>query len=104
MTASDAIRRSSNASGDQAFRGYDSTELNTQILALFDAERREVESLDAGQDGFVALAETPFYLEAGGQVSDVGTISGPRGEAQVTGVIRVGTGRVSTSSASRAER
>ena len=43
-----------------------------------------------GQEGFVALAETPFYLEAGGQVSDVGTISGPQGEAQVTGVVRAG--------------
>ena len=28
--------------------------------------------MTAGQEGFVALSETPFYLEAGGQVSDVG--------------------------------
>ena len=38
--------------------------------------------------GFVALAETPFYLEAGGQVSDAGTISGPQGVAEVSAVIR----------------
>jgi alanyl-tRNA synthetase len=34
------------------------------------------------------LSATPFYLEAGGQVSDEGTISSPQGEAQVTGVVR----------------
>src|SRR5690606_30968365 len=34
-------------------------------------------------------AETPFYLEAGGQVSDVGTIAGAQAEAHVSGVVRV---------------
>jgi alanyl-tRNA synthetase len=91
VTISDEIRAILQASGDQAFRGYDSTSLNTQVLAVFDGERREVQSLAAGQEGLVALKETPFYLEAGGQVSDVGAISGPRGEAEVTGVIRIGT-------------
>jgi alanyl-tRNA synthetase len=76
------------AAGDRAFQGYDSLESNTQILALFDSGRREVVSLGAGAEGFVALSATPFYLEAGGQVSDVGTIAGPGGEAQVMGVVR----------------
>ena len=49
-----------------------------------------MDGLAAGEHGFIALAQTPFYLEAGGQVSDVGTIRAPHGEAQVTGVIRVG--------------
>jgi len=49
-----------------------------------------VPSLIAGQDGYVALTETPFYLEAGGQVSDAGTIAGPRGEARVTAIVRTG--------------
>ena len=52
-------------------------QINTQILAIFNGERQEVPSLIAGQDGYVALTETPFYLEAGGQVSDAGTIAGP---------------------------
>ena len=59
------------------------------MLAAFDERRHAVDSIAAGEHGFVALAETPFYLEAGGQVSDVGTITAPHGEAQVTGVIRV---------------
>ncbi len=76
--------------GDAVFRGYDTTQLNTQILALFDTAQQQVPALRAGDDGFVALAETPFYLEAGGQVSDAGEISGPGGTAQVTAVVRAG--------------
>ncbi len=62
---------------DQNFRGYEQTELNTQVLAAFDARHRSVDGLAAGEHGFVALAETPFYLESGGQISDVGTIRAP---------------------------
>jgi alanyl-tRNA synthetase len=76
------------ASTGDVFRGYDTVSLNTQILALFDADHRETAALDAGENGYVVLAETPFYLEAGGQVSDVGTISGSAGDAQVTAVLR----------------
>jgi alanyl-tRNA synthetase len=75
--------------GEQVFRGYDRTSMNTQVIAVFDTDRKEIERLSAGSHGFLALSETPFYLEAGGQVSDVGTISAPGGEATVTGVVRV---------------
>ena len=61
---------------------------NTQIVELLDAQRRPTEQLEAGTDGFVALAETPFYLQSGGQVSDVGRVSSPRGEARVTDVLK----------------
>jgi alanyl-tRNA synthetase len=84
------LKQSLESTGDQGFRGYDRTQLNTQVIALFDERRRWADGLAAGEHGFVALAETPFYLEAGGQVSDVGTIRSPHGEAQVTGVIRLG--------------
>ena len=77
------------AIGEQVFRGYERTALHTQAIALFDHDRREVERLEAGSTGFVALKETPFYLEAGGQVSDAGTINAPNGEASVTSVVRV---------------
>jgi alanyl-tRNA synthetase len=90
-TATDATRESLESAGDRGFRGYETTSAKTSVLALFDGERREVHLLAPGQDGFVALAETPFYVEAGGQVSDVGTIAGPRGEARVTGVVRAGS-------------
>jgi alanyl-tRNA synthetase len=89
-TASDALRQELDRVGDNVFRGYESTEVNTQVIGVFDAGRQEIESLKTGQEGFVALSATPFYLEAGGQVSDEGTITSPQGEAQVTGVLRAG--------------
>jgi alanyl-tRNA synthetase len=89
--APEELKQALDKASDQDFRGYEQTELNTQVLAAFDARHRSADGLAAGEHGFVALAQTPFYLESGGQVSDVGTIRAPHGEAQVTGVIRVGS-------------
>jgi alanyl-tRNA synthetase len=87
--ADDEVAAQLSAVGENVFRGYDTTTLNSQIVVLFDGNHQQVASLESGQQGFVALAETPFYLEAGGQVSDVGSITTPGGEAQVTSVVRV---------------
>jgi alanyl-tRNA synthetase len=64
------------------------------VLALFDDQRRPTVSLAAGQTGYVALARTPFYLEAGGQVSDSGRIVSEAGDtsATVEGLIRIAPG------------
>ena len=72
-----------------AFRGYDATTVNTQVVELLDANRQSVDALNEGDEGFVALSETPFYLQAGGQVSDVGALTGPHGEAAVSDITRV---------------
>ena len=76
------------ASMADVFRGYEATTVNTQITELLDANRQHTERLNEGEEGFVALAETPFYLQAGGQVSDIGVLTGSKGEATVTDVTR----------------
>ena len=80
------------SSAPDSFVGYDQTSTNTQILWVFNDAREQVSSLKQGERGYVAVKETPFYLEAGGQVSDTGSIAGPHGRARVEGVERVGTG------------
>ncbi len=70
--------------GDQ-FEGYASTRVTgVPILATFDAARQPVDMLNEGQTGYIALARTPFYLEAGGQVSDSGRIFSEAGAGSAT--------------------
>ena len=52
--------------GKQKFVGYETTDADTEVLA-FRQEGPRVE---------LVLKENPFYAEAGGQVSDVGNLSG----------------------------
>jgi alanyl-tRNA synthetase len=75
--------------GENVFRGYDTAQLNTQIVAIFGADHDQQDSLSEGEEGYVVLSETPFYVESGGQVSDSGTISGSTGEARVVSLVRV---------------
>jgi alanyl-tRNA synthetase len=64
-----------------------------------------VDTLSTGESGFVVTERTPFYLEAGGQVSDTGVITTADGDgdasgegrpastaASVDGVVRIGPG------------
>ncbi len=73
----------------EKFVGYEATHLSgVPILALFDNAGHQVESIEKGARGYVALPTTPFYLESGGQVSDVGVISTSTADAQVVGIVR----------------
>jgi alanyl-tRNA synthetase len=77
--------------GDR-FEGYTSTRVSgVPIVALFDEGRQSVEHLNDGDAGYVALARTPFYLEAGGQVSDSGRIVNEASGASATveGIARI---------------
>jgi len=75
------------------FDGYENTQLTgVEITAVWDSDRKPVAALSVGEEGYVALNRTPFYLEAGGQVSDSGQIIAGHGSATVHGVIKSGAG------------
>ena len=82
------------SAGDQ-FDGYTSTRVRgVQLVAIFDEARQPVDTLTEGRTGYVALARTPFYLEAGGQVSDSGRIvsEASGASAVVEGLVRIRPG------------
>jgi alanyl-tRNA synthetase len=58
--------------GLNAFVGYEATKSTTKILALLDANFKQVDTLDG--HGWVLLESTPFYAESGGQVGDMGQL------------------------------
>ena len=89
VTMRPALEAALDRAGD-VFAGYESTRVDgVPILALFDESGASVDELAQGSRGYVALARTPFYLEAGGQVSDTGRISGADGTvATVDRIVR----------------
>jgi len=76
------------SAGDR-FEGYESTCVSgVPVLALFDERGQPTSDLPAGARGYVAIARTPFYVEAGGQVSDSGRLIGATSEATVERMVR----------------
>ncbi len=59
--------------GETIFNGYHQISSHTEIVALL-RDHEQVEQLNAGQEGFLILKETPFYAEKGGQKGDRGSI------------------------------
>ena len=60
--------------GGNEFVGYECMSVESKILALLDSSFKRVESLQAGQKGWVMLEDTPFYPESGGPVGDKGIL------------------------------
>ncbi len=68
------------AEGDQRFTGYDQLESSTDVLAVRISE-----------DGLaLQIAENPFYIEGGGQVSDTGRVEGDGWSTEIRDAARVG--------------
>ncbi len=65
------------------FTGYDRTEDESEVLALF-KEGERVIHLSEGEEGMAILKKTPFYGEQGGQVGDTGVFNFEGGYAEVT--------------------
>ncbi len=68
--------------GESVFSGYDHLRDQAAVTALFRGQQA-VASLQAGDEGVIVLARTPFYAESGGQVGDTGVLRGPEGEFAV---------------------
>ncbi|MEI8145693.1 MAG: alanine--tRNA ligase, partial [Alphaproteobacteria bacterium] len=68
--------------GATEFLGYDTETAEGQVVALL-RDGREVETLNAGEQGLVVLNQTAFYGESGGQVGDRGMMQGDGIRARV---------------------
>ena len=77
---------------EDTFVGYTDTSYQSDVRFLFESDGSETDTLGAGKNGFVILDASPFYLEAGGQVSDTGNLITPDLKVDVQDVIRPLTG------------
>ncbi len=69
--------------GATEFLGYETESAEGAVTALV-KDGNEVESLKAGDTGAIVLNQTPFYAESGGQVGDLGLLTGEGVSFRVT--------------------
>jgi len=69
---------------------YDTYEIDSKVIGLFDGEKF-VDSLN--NSGYVVLDNTCYYATSGGQVNDIGTISGDNFTAKVIDVVKAPNGQ-----------
>ena len=74
---------------ETTFEGYHSLVGEGQVGGLV-AAGEIVDNLAPGSEGIVAMKQTPFYAESGGQVGDVGTLVGEGVRFQVTDTTKQG--------------
>lgn len=75
------------------YNPYDQLERKGKVLALIH-DGRITDQVRPGQDVNVVVPETSFYLEAGGQVADTGTISGEEWEIDIHDVYQPAAGMI----------
>ena len=73
--------------GPTEFLGYETETAEGVVTALLKSGQI-VDALNAGEEGFVIVNQTPFYGESGGQVGDTGTLSGEGAAAQVLDTVK----------------
>jgi alanyl-tRNA synthetase len=72
------------------FVGYDDTETEVEVLALF-VNGEAVKEARAGQEALVVLNRTPFYAQSGGQVGDIGLMCSKETKIRVTDTHKIRT-------------
>ena len=70
--------------GGTAFLGYETHHGRSSVVVGLISDDEAVDEVSEGQEVEVALVQTPFYAEGGGQVGDAGEISGGGGRIIVT--------------------
>lgn len=75
------------------FVGYDKLSLTENIVAMANSEAM-VDSLNAGDEGTIITAKTPFYATMGGQKGDCGVIKTAGGTFVVDETVKVPGGRI----------
>ncbi|MBI3196099.1 MAG: alanine--tRNA ligase, partial [Rhodospirillales bacterium] len=71
--------------GATEFLGYDADRAEGQIRAIV-VDGKEVQTLKAGQTGWIVVNQTPFYAESGGQQGDTGRLASGANETSVSDV------------------
>jgi alanyl-tRNA synthetase len=93
----DAYRPLSAAGFQPAFKGYDNLALESRVVLLV-KDGVEVAEAQSGDRVEIVADATPFYGEAGGQVGDIGTVTGLAGEppckVDINGTIKDPTGLI----------
>ena len=68
--------------GATRFLGYEQLTASSVVVGLVSGDELASEAKE-GQDVEIALLETPFYAEGGGQIGDAGQLAGPNGRVDV---------------------
>ncbi|WP_213285837.1 alanine--tRNA ligase [Bradyrhizobium sp. sGM-13] len=69
--------------GATEFLGYDTESAEGVVTALV-KDGKDADSLKPGETGAIVLNQTPFYAESGGQVGDIGLLTGEGVKFRVT--------------------
>ncbi len=68
--------------GETQFDGYDSTNGQGQIVAIY-KDGEQVDEVVEGDEALIVLNQTPFYAESGGQIGDTGLFKNDTGIFEV---------------------
>jgi alanyl-tRNA synthetase len=74
---------------ESEFVGYARKTVESIVEGLVDASGRLVNRVEEGEKVLACCPRTVFYAEAGGQVGDTGTITGPDGRIEVINTRRI---------------